>query len=80
MSLAPQVAEVLFSSLFILVSLDTRSLCVVVCHLVHVAAKLGVARLEPSAVETVALLDGFLYLLVVAEPLVATACGGEMCV
>ena len=40
---------------------------------VDVAAKLGIARLEPGAVEAVALLDGLLDLLGIAETLVPAA-------
>ena len=41
---------------------------------VDVAPELGVARLQPGAVQAVAFLDGSLDLLVVAEALVSAAC------
>jgi hypothetical protein len=41
---------------------------------VDVAPELGVARLQPGTVQAVALLDGSLDLLVVAEALVSAAC------
>ena len=54
--------------------LDASHLGVVLGDAVDVAPELGVARLQPGAVQAVALLNGSLDLLVVAEALVSAAC------
>jgi hypothetical protein len=60
-------------SLLLRLGIDPGDFGVVFGDPVDVTAKLGVARLQPGAVEAVALLDGLLDLLVVAETLVPAA-------
>ena len=63
-----------FHSGFPLFLLDASRPGVVLGDAVDVAPELGVARLQPGAVQAVAFLDGSLDLLVVAEALVSAAC------
>jgi hypothetical protein len=71
---AHTVLRIVIHHLGALSFLDASRLGVVLGDFVDVAPELGVARLQPGTVQAVALLDGSLDLLVVAEALVSAAC------